>query len=128
MAEPAGLSGEAIQAGQSALAARRYAIADADRVLADVLASAHAATRESIRRLDAIADEIELAATARADLAIDTPMGAREFQRFLSDKQREIESVVADARELDRAKRAVLEGLRAQYDLRGDQPKPGAAR
>jgi hypothetical protein len=42
-------------------------------------------------------------------------MGAREFQRFLADKQREIASVVADARELGRAKRVVLDGLRAQY-------------
>ena len=42
-------------------------------------------------------------------------MGAREFQRFLLDKQREITAVVADARELGRAKRAVLDGLRGQY-------------
>ncbi len=75
----------------------------------------HAATRESIRRLDAIAEEIDRAATVRADLAVDTRMGAREFHKFLVDKQREIATVVADARELDRAKRAVLDGLRAQY-------------
>ena len=36
-------------------------------------------------------------------------MGAREFQRFLVAKQREIAAVVADAHELDRAKAAVLE-------------------
>jgi hypothetical protein len=84
-------------------------------VLAEVLASAHAATRESIRRLEAIAEEIERAAAGRTDLAVDTPMGAREFHRFLADKQREIAAVVADARELGRAKTAVLDGLRAQY-------------
>lgn len=115
MSEQAGPSVGAIQARQSALAGQHAIASDADRVLAEVLASAHAATRASIRRLDAIAEEIESAATERADLAVDTPMGAREFRRFLVDKQREIATVVSDARELDRAKRVVLDGLCAQY-------------
>ncbi len=115
MPEKAGPSLGAIQTRQAALAGQHNAATDADRVLAEVLASAHAATRESVRRLDAIAEEIDRVAVLRADLAADTPMGARELQRFLVDKQREIARVVADARELGRAKRAVLEGLRAQY-------------
>ena len=115
MSEQAGPSIAAIQARQSALASKHSTAADADRALAEVLASAHAATRESIRRLDAIAEEIDRAATVRADLAVDTPMGAREFHKFLVDKQHEIATIVADARELDRAKRTVLDGLRAQY-------------
>lgn len=115
MSEQAGPSVAAIQARQSALANRHGTVADADRVLAEVLASAHAAIRESIRRLDAIAGEIEHAAPDQAHLAVDTPMGAREFQKFLVAKQREIAAIVADAHELDRAKTAVLEGLRAQY-------------
>jgi Domain of unknown function (DUF4226) len=118
MSEQTGRSLAAIRAQQSALAGRHGSVADADRMLAEVVASAHAATRESIRRLDAIADEIDRAA-ARSALAVDTPVGAREFQRFLTDKQREIASVVADARDLDRAKRAVLDGLRAHYALPG---------
>jgi Domain of unknown function (DUF4226) len=115
MSQPAGPSVSAIQARQSALADQHSTAADADRVLAEVLASAHAATRESVRRLDAIAEEIERAAAGRTYLAVDTPMGAREFHRFLADKQREIAAVVADARELGRTKTAVLDGLRAQY-------------
>lgn len=115
MSEQAGLSVAAMQARQSALASQHGTAADADRVLAGVLASVHAATRESIRRLDAIAEEIDRAATCRADLAVDTPVGAREFHKFLIAKQRQIAAVVADARELSRAKRAVLDGLRAQY-------------
>ena len=105
----------AIQSKQSALASQHGAAADADRVLAEALASAHAATRESLRRLDAIAEEIERAATGRAGLAVDTPIGAREFHKFLVTKQREIAAVVADAHALSHAKRAVLDGLRAQY-------------
>jgi hypothetical protein len=115
MPEQARPSVAAIQARQSALANQHGTAADADRVLAETLASAHAATRESLRRLNAIAEEIDRAAQAQADLAVDTPMGAREFQRFLVAKQREIAAVVADAHELDRAKKAVLDSLRARY-------------
>ena len=120
MSEQAGPSMGAIRARQSALASQHGTAAEADRVLGQVLASAHAATRESIRRLDAIADEIDRAATDRADLAVDTPLGVREFQRFLVAKQREITTVVTDAHELDRAKRAVLDRLRAQYAAPAD--------
>ncbi len=115
MSEQAGPSEAAIQARQSALTSRHGAISEADRMLAEVLASAHAAIRESVGRLDAIAEEIDRAVGRQAALAVDTPMGAREFQMFLIAKQREIAAVVADAHELSRAKTTVLEGLRAQY-------------
>jgi Domain of unknown function (DUF4226) len=117
MSEQTGPGLGAIQARQSALASRHDTAAEADRVLLDVLASAHTAMRESVRRLDAIADEIERAVPRHNSLAVDTPMGAREFQKFLVAKQREIAAVVADARELDRAKTAVLESLRGEYGV-----------
>jgi hypothetical protein len=109
----------AIHARQSALESQHGLLADADRVLSEVVASAHAAIGESIRRLDAIADEIERAAPNHAALATDTPMGGREFQKFLIAKQREIAAVVADAHEFDRAKAAVLHSLREQYGRPG---------
>ena len=56
MTEQAEPSVVALRARRSALASRRGATADADRVLAQVLADAHAARREGIRRLDAIAE------------------------------------------------------------------------
>ncbi|MDT5260078.1 MAG: hypothetical protein QOD10_5158 [Mycobacterium sp.] len=120
MSEQAGPSVGALQARQSVLASQHSTAAEADRVLAEALTSAHAATRESIRRLDAIAEEIDRAATGGAILAVDTPVGVREFQRFLVAKQREIAAVVADAHELDRAKTAVLDRLRAQYAVPAD--------
>jgi len=119
MSEPAAPSIAAIQARQSTLANQHGSVADADRVLADVVASAHAAIREGVRQLDAIADEIERAIPSQAGLAVDTPMGAREFQKFLVAKQREIAAVVAAAHELDRAKAAVLESLREHYAAPG---------
>ncbi|CQD07251.1 Biofilm regulator BssS [Mycobacterium europaeum] len=115
MTEQAGPSVAAMQARQSDLAGQHGTAVDADRVLAEVLASAHAATREGARRLDAIAEQIDHATLHQGHLALDTPMGAREFQRFLLDKQREITAVIEEARELSRAKKAVLEGLRDQY-------------
>lgn len=115
MSDQAGPSVAAVQARQAELAIRHGAVSDADRALTEILRSAHAAMREGVRRLDAIADEIDHATMRRNELAIDTPMGAREFQKFLLAKQREIVAVVADARELGRAKTTALEGLRRQY-------------
>jgi len=115
MSEQAGFSVAAIQMRQAALVSQHGAAAEADRVLEELLASAHAALRESIRRLDAIAAEIDRVVPGQSDQGVDTPLGAREFQTFLVAKQREIAAVVAHAHELDHAKAAVLESLRAQY-------------
>jgi pantothenate synthetase len=115
MSEQDGPSVTALRARQSQLARQHRAAADADRVLAEVLASAHAAMRDGVRRLEAIAEEIESAVAHQEHLAVDTPLGVREFQRFLLAKQREITAVVADARELERAKSVVLKSLRGQY-------------
>jgi hypothetical protein len=115
MAEQAGRSIGAIAEGQAALSRQHDAAADADRALAEALASAHAATVEGVRRLDAIAAEIDRAVANQTAIGLDTAMGAREFQRFLIAKQREILAVVSGARELDVAKKAVLEKLAAHY-------------
>lgn len=111
MSDQAGSSISAITARQAELANRHRAASAADRVLADTLAGAHEALRESLRRLDAIAAEIERAHR----LALDSPLGAREFQRFLLAKQHDITTVITDAREVSRAKGAVLQGLRSHY-------------
>jgi hypothetical protein len=113
MAEQTGPSVGAMAAQRAALASRRDAAADTDRVLTEVLATAHAAMRESVGRLATIEGDIERAVSKQS--AVDTPLGAREFQRFLVAKQREIAAVVAHAHELARAKSVVLEGLREQY-------------
>ncbi|OBI14555.1 hypothetical protein A5714_01385 [Mycobacterium sp. E2462] len=115
MPEQAGPWVAAVQAQQSLLASQHDNATDADRALVDALASAHANARESLRRLDAIAEQLERAVGHGSALAVDTPLGAREFQRFLLAKQREIAAVVADARELSRTKKAALDTLRAQY-------------
>lgn len=115
MPDQVGPSESALRSRQSLLANRQAAAAEADRVLADTLAGAHALSQESVRRLDAIAEQIESAVVQRERLAVDTPLGGREFQRFLLVKQREIATIVAGASEAVRAKSALLKGLRAQY-------------
>jgi Domain of unknown function (DUF4226) len=115
MAEQAGQSIGAIGEAQAALSRQHAAAADADRALAEALASAHAATVDGIRRLDAIAAEIDRAVANQAAIGVDTAMGAREFQKFLIAKQRQILAVVSDAHELDTAKKAFLEKLMAHY-------------
>lgn len=115
MPEQPGPSLEAVKARRSELASQHGAASEADRLLNEVLTSAHDAARESVRRLDSIAEQIDHATVHQADLALDTPMGAREFQKFLMAKQREIASVVAEAREFGQAKKAVLQSLRGQY-------------
>jgi hypothetical protein len=115
MAEQAGRSIGAIGESQAALTRQHTAAAEADRALAEALAGAHAATVEGVRRLDAIAAEIDHAVANQTAIGLDTAIGAREFQKFLIGKQREILAVVSDAHELDVAKKAVLEKLTAHY-------------
>jgi hypothetical protein len=114
----AGRAGDAIDAiarRQAALSAHHAASTDADRALAEALATAHSVTVESVRRLDAIAAEIDGAVKNQAALALDTAMGAREFQKFLIAKQQEISAVVSHARDIDSATRATLDTLREHY-------------
>ena len=106
---------EAIGARQTALESRHTAAADADRILRDAIAKAHANTVEATRRLDAIAADIDAAVINQESLALDTAIGAREFQKFLLAKQQEISAVVDEARELDNASRAALDTLRERY-------------
>jgi hypothetical protein len=115
MAEHTGLSVAAIQARQAALVARHSEVSDVDSVLREAVARAHAATVAGLARIDAIAEEIERAVQNQAVLALDTPLGNREFQKFLVAKQHEIISVIAEARELDALNKAVLQGITPHY-------------
>lgn len=118
-AEQAGGTVEAIGARQAALQSRHTATAEADRVLLEAAARAHAATVDATRRLDAIAADIDRAVTNQSALALDTATGAREFQKFLLAKQQEISAVVTEARQIDAASRAALDTLREHYNASG---------
>jgi len=115
MAEQAGQSIGTIGERQAALSRQHEVAADTDRALAEALASAHAAAVESLRSLDAIAAEIDRAVANQAAIGLDTAIGAREFQKFLIAKQRQILDVVADAHEFASTKKALLQKLTAHY-------------
>jgi hypothetical protein len=122
MADQAGHSAIAVRAAQMALSSRFAGATEADRALAEALAGARAAALEALRRLDEIEADIESVVAHQETLALDTPAGARELQRFLIAKQREIAAIISATAAEDEAKKAVLEGLSAGYAA-----LPGAA-
>ncbi|SKO35446.1 Biofilm regulator BssS [Mycobacteroides abscessus subsp. abscessus] len=89
---------------------------DADRRLAQALLNAHATTAEGARSLNDIQKEIETATNSAT--ALDTPMGAREFQRFLSSKMRQIADVLKTAQLDAQSQREVLAALSEFYSTR----------
>ena len=115
MAEHTGLSVAAVQARQAALVARHSQVSDVDSVLREAVARAHAATVAGLARIDAIAEEIERAVQNQAVLALDTPLGNREFQKFLVAKQHEIISIVTEACELADLNKAALHAIMPHY-------------
>lgn len=120
MADQAGHSATAVRAAQTALSSRTAGATEADRALAEALAGAHAAAVEALRRLGEIEADIESVVAHQETLALDTPAGARELQRFLIAKQRDIVAIISTNAAEDEAKMAVLEGLSARYAaLRG---------
>lgn len=113
MTDPTGSGEEALAGSAASLSARDVALADADRELVAALRAAHDATARAIQRLDAIHAEIESAVEKRT--ALDTAPGAREFQRFLLAKQREIIAIVEETHLDDSSKRSLIESLKSHY-------------
>jgi hypothetical protein len=124
MAEQSGRSVAALQARLTELANRHGAIAEADRRLAEAVSTAHGAAVRALAALDRIETEIESVVAARDALALDVPSGARELQRFLIDKQREIITVVQHARECAASKAVSLQEISSTYSTT-DGPSTG---
>lgn len=115
MAEQSGPSVAAIRAKQAALADRYRAAATADRALVEVVQDGYAGSAAAGRRLDTIAAELDACVEQQALFAVDTPMGAREFQRLLLAKQRELIAVVVEAQQDVVARRELLQSLQPRY-------------
>ncbi len=84
-------------------------VADADRTLAEAVLKAHANSVDSQKKLASLKQEIEDA--VKNQTTLDTPMGAREFSKFLLQKQQEILAIATDANLDDKDKQAILAGL-----------------
>lgn len=104
-AGPEGAAAEAIRAAETALARQSSVAAQVDLQVVTAVLNAHAAHADGAGALAALKAEIEAAVATRTDL--DTPAGAREFQRYLIDKLRDIRAVVEQT-DLDDTSKATL--------------------
>lgn len=126
---PGGQRGQAAAAmkrAESDLARVHSAVAEFDRQLLEAIAHAHQTTDEGQIRLRAVEDDIE---TAAKTLRLDTPLGARDLQRYLIGKLQEILAVVQDGNDDDTAKQALAAAWTALYAAQGapngaDEPGP----
>jgi hypothetical protein len=100
-----GAAAEAIREAETALAHQKSTAAQVDLQVVTAVLNAHSANAAGAAELDRLQREIEAAVQSRTDL--DTPAGAREFQRFLIGKLREIRTVV-DTAGLDATSKAAL--------------------
>jgi Domain of unknown function (DUF4226) len=125
-----GVAADAMKSAEDALVRQNSRIAAVDLQVITAIANAHSETERGNQRLRQLQRDIEGAVRTRTDL--DTPAGARDFQRFLIGKLREIGSVIETA-DLDSASKAALVGAwTALYRSSGaseptDQPAPAAS-
>lgn len=90
-----GAAADAIRDAETALAQQNTEAAHVDLQVVTAVLNAHAAHGDGLAELVALQRDIEGAVASRTDL--DTPAGAREFQRYLIGKLREIRNVVENA-------------------------------
>lgn len=126
--EQKGDGAEAIKKLEAALKDQNSDVAEADRTLATAVLSAYSKSVAGKEKLEALQQSIEDA--VQRQTALDTPMGAREFQKFLVSKQREIIDTVVEADLDDKTKREILSSLYTlsstpgQGNGKGDNGKP----
>ncbi|CDO86096.1 hypothetical protein AWC29_29085 [Mycobacterium triplex] len=109
-----GAAAEAIAGAEAALAHQNSASSQLDLQVISAIMNAHLKTVEGADALSALQREIEAAVQTRSDL--DTPAGARDFQRFLIGKLRDIRSVVMTASLDDTSKSALMAAWTSLYD------------
>jgi len=108
-----GRAADAIRTAETSLAQQNSLSAQVDLQVITAVLNAHTTNAAGRETLDALQDEIEAAVTTRTDL--DTPAGAREFQRYLIDKLRDIRTVVETAGLDATSKAALAAALAALY-------------
>jgi uncharacterized protein DUF4226 len=116
-----GYAADAIRDAEAALAHQNSATALLDLHVITAVLNAHQETTEGGQALDTLRHDIEAAVRTRADL--DTPAGARDFQRFLVGKLRDIRAVVASASLDDTSKSALMAAWTSLYN----SAKPGGS-
>jgi Domain of unknown function (DUF4226) len=109
-----GEAAEAIADAEAALAHQNSVSSQLDLQVVSAILNAHLKTVEGRDALTTLQRETEGAVRTRSDL--DTPAGARDFQRFLIGKLRDIRAVVANASLDDTSKAALMAAWTSLYD------------
>lgn len=125
MPEELGAHADAARDREAALATRLHTTTRLDRAFVATLRGAAQVALRGRRRLDAIEAEIREALANEQALALDTPAGARQFQRFLSVKTRDIHRVIDDTLADSRARAAAVRSLGGGYRTEGRRRGPG---
>ncbi|MDP7723089.1 DUF4226 domain-containing protein [Mycobacterium sp. TY814] len=130
-----GDAARAIADAEAALAHQNSVTSQLDLQVVAAILNAHLTTVEGRDALTKLQQEIETAVATRSDL--DTPAGARDFQRLLIGKLRDIREVVATASLDDTSKSALMAAWTSLYNaskntaetsprVRGVAPPPSA--
>jgi hypothetical protein len=108
-----GRAAEAIRIAETSLAQQNSLSAQIDLQVITAVLNAHTTHAAGRTALDGLQDDIEAAVATRADL--DTPTGARAFQRYLIGKLRDIKTVVETAGLDDTSKASLAAALASLY-------------
>lgn len=109
-----GEAAEAMAGAEAALAHQNSASSRLDMQVITAILNAHLKAVEGQEALTSLQREIETAVLTRSDL--DTPAGARDFQRFLIGKLKDIRTVVLNASLDDTSKSALMAAWTSLYD------------
>ncbi|MBS4728087.1 DUF4226 domain-containing protein [Mycobacterium sp. SM1] len=109
-----GQAAEAIRDAEAALAHQNSATAQLDLQVITAILNAHLKTIAGSEALSNLQHDIETAVRTRTDL--DTPAGARDFQRFLAGKLRDMRAVVARASLDDTSESALMAAWTSLYN------------
>ena len=110
-----GDAADAIRNAEVALAHQNSTTAQVDLQVVTAVLNAHQKGAAGTEALTVLQRDIESAVTARSDL--DTPAGARDFQRFLIGKLRDIRAVVASASLDDTSSSALMAAWTSLYNV-----------
>ncbi|GFG65587.1 hypothetical protein MKUB_30770 [Mycobacterium kubicae] len=113
-----GDAAEAIAAAEAALAHQNSVTSQLDLQVVSAILNAHLNTVDGAEALNRLQRDVEAAVRTRSDL--DTPAGARDFQRFLIGKLRDIRGVVANASLDDTSKSALMAAWTSLYNASKD--------
>lgn len=118
-----GAAADAIADAEAALAQQNSASSQLDLQVISAILNAHLHAIDGSEALTRLQHDTEAAVRTRSDL--DTPAGARDFQRFLIGKLRDIREVVLNASLDDTSKSALMAAWTSLYDAsKGESNAP----